>query len=189
MKLKISMVSSLAVLFLLVILSGCVTPESTSTTTPIQTETPASIPTELSLRIGETAKLSVIEVTVVSVNKTDTVTISISPWLTNETEKGKLFVLADVEIKNTGNKGIMFTVNPFIITDLAGFHQSPRYYDLEDKFETDDLYPNNTRRGKVLFKVPIEAKGLKIELDLNDMYTPDSEILPTKVKSVSWSLE
>lgn len=187
MKLKISMVSSLAVLFLLVILSGCVTPESTSTTTPIQTETFAPMPTELSLRIGETAKLSVIEVTVISVNKTDI--ISISPQLTDETEKGKLFVLADVEIKNTGNKGVKFTVNPFTMTDLAGFRQFQVYYNHEDKFETGDLYPNNTRRGKVLFKVPIEAKGLKIELDLDDLYTPDFAPLPIKVKSVSWRLE
>lgn len=187
MKLKISMVSSLAVLFLLVILSGCVAPESTSTTTPIQTETPASIPTELSLRIGEPAKISGIEVTVISANKTDI--ISISPWLTNETEKGKLFVLADVEIKNTGNKGVKFIGNPFTMTDLAGFRQSQEYYNREDKFETGDLYPNNTRRGKVLFKVPIEAKGLKIELNLNNLYTPDFAPLPTKVKSVSWVLE
>lgn len=186
MKMKIRVVFLVNILFLLSILSGCVAPESTTTTMPTQIETP-SIPTELRLKIGETAKLQGIEVTIISANKTDI--ISISPWLTNVTEKGNLFVLADVESKNTGNKGVKFIGNPFTMTDLAGFRHSQEYYNREDKFETDDLYPNNTRRGKVLFKVPIEAKGLKIELNLDNLRTPDYKELPTKVKSVSWRLE
>lgn len=176
----------LSVLFLFAILSGCVTPESSSTT-PIQTEMPASTPTELSLKIGETARLQEVEVTVISVNKTDRISVDY-PWEDNDT-----FFLADVEIKNTGYKGIKFLGELFEMTDSAGFTHRQEYYDPfkhKDSLDTEkDLYPNNTRRGKVLFKVPKEAEGLKINLYFNNIYTPDLEKLPINVKSVSWSLE
>lgn len=198
MKLKISMVSSLAVLFLLVILSGCVTPESTSTTTPIQTETPASIPTELSLRIGETAKAPGIEVTVISANITDKILFRCSRGGSGDTEesmKGEIFVIADVEIKNTGNKGIVMGYGSFWnVIDSAGFVHSQYYgtpvsYCEGDYLETGDLYPDRVNRGRIIFKLPTEAKGLKIVLDANLFSTSDYKRLFTNVKSVSWALK
>lgn len=181
MKLKISMVSSLAVLFLLVILSGCVTPEST-------------FAPELSLKIGETAKISEIEVTVISVNKTHSV---------SEIEtagKGKIFVLVDVEIKNRGESGVIFIQEgrdslgflggPFIMTDYVDFSYFQVWVVRKDRLHTDEgLYPKHTMRGKVLFEVPEEAKGLKIVLKSDNLRTPDNKNLPIKVKSVSWVLE
>ncbi|MFZ3060545.1 MAG: DUF4352 domain-containing protein [Candidatus Methanoperedens sp.] len=185
MKAKIRVVFLLTVLFLLVILSGCVAPESPATT-PIQTETPVA-PTELTLKIGETAKLPGIEVTVISVNKTDSISVDY-PWKVNDT-----FFLVDVEIKNTGDKGIMFIGNPFQMNDAAGFSHSQESYDPYKHKDTlgtnEDLYPAHTRRGKILFRVPREAEGLKIELNFNNLYTPDYKKLPIEVKSVSWKVE
>lgn len=195
MKLKIRMFSLLAVLFLLVILSGCVTPESTSTTTPTQTEIPKSTAAELSLKIGETAKISGIEVTVISANKTDHILFRCRQ--TNDTEKsnkGKIFVVANIEIKNTGDKGIKLVGQPFEMTDSAGFEHSQYYgspvrYCDEDELETGDLYPDHTIKGRILFEVPEEAKGLKIELNSYSWITPDYKELLTNVKSVSWGVE
>lgn len=194
MKTIIRMASLLTILSLLVILSGCV--EIPEPPTPMQTETPTSTPTpltptELSLRIGETAKLPGVEATVMSAYKTDR--ISYRSRGNNHTDvagEGKVLIVANFEIKNTGNKGIKFGSTPFDLSDDAGFSHSTRLYVGEDSFEMfNDLYPNQTKRGRDVFEVPVEAKGLKFKLDLYSFTTPDFAPLPIKVKSVSWSLE
>lgn len=191
MKFKISIASQLIVLSLLVILSGCVIPEPPAPT-PTVTPTP-STQAELSLKIGETAKLQVIEVMVISVNRTDSVfTYTYFGSKTKELRESStesVFVLAEVEIKNTGENGIKFMGVPFKMIDSAGFIHSDYFADYEERFKKDDLYPNNTRRGKILFEIPREAKGLKIELDRYSLNTPDFKAVPIGVKSVSWSLE
>lgn len=198
MKAKIRVVFLLTVLFLLVILSGCVAPESPSVTTPTQTETSISTATELSLKIGETAKLPEIEVTVISANKTDQILFrcqQANSTNTEEAKKGEIFVIADVEIKTIGDKGIRFGFGSlFKISDSAGFEHSQYYgspvrYCDDDQLETGDLYPDHTIKGRILFEVPEEAKGLNILLDLYKLSTPDYKKLPTEVKSVSWRLE
>jgi hypothetical protein len=44
-----------------------------------------------------------------------------------------------------------------------------------------ELYQNQKMRGKVLFEVPEDAKGLKIQYDFGSLFT--------KVKLASWELE
>lgn len=187
---KIRVVFLLNILFLLSILSGCVAPESTTTTMPTQIETP-STPTELRLKIGETAKLPGIEVTVISINKTDHILV---PCFEHTLEsEGKIFVVADVEIKNTGNKGIKFIDHPFEMIDSAGFthriEDDYPYTCYEGKLKEDDVYPDHQIRGKILFEIPTQANGLKIKLVFDKLYTPDFKHLPIEVKSVSWRLE
>jgi len=178
----------LTVLSLLVILSGCVSPEA-----PVQNKTPVSAPTpltqtKLDLEIGDIAKLPGMEATVTKVQKTDSVSYSSGGQNINVAAGGGyVLVVADFWIKNTGNKTISYTNNPFGLRDNAGFNYNSIIYGGYDGIGLlNDTYPNQTKRGREVFKVPTEAHGFNLYLDTNSFKGPDFASLPIKVKSISW---
>ena len=174
-----------------VMFAGCVEEEPPTkapetTTPPAETPTPTSeVPTELSLKIGETAKTSKIEVTVKSIEKVNYYT-----WYSdigNEyypqvAPEGKLYLLADVEIKNIGSDRVYVGSAEFSVTDSEGFKYDPEFYLGEDALEMfKELYLNQKMEGKVLFKIPETAKDLKLQYDFGSLFTG--------VKLASWELE
>lgn len=190
MKTRIRIAFLLTILSLLVILSGCVRPEPSA---PIQNKTPTSAPTpstltELNLKIGETAKLPGMEATVMEANKTDRVFYSSGGQNINEVAgEGNVLIIADFWIKNTGDKTIRFTSTPFALRDNAGFKYNPILYAGYDGIGLlNDSYPNQTKRGRAVFRVPVEAHGFNFYLDPDSFTGPDFGPLPIKVKSISW---
>ncbi len=182
----------LTILSLLVILSGCARPEPLA---PIQNKTPTSAPTpititqtKLDLEIGEIAKLPGMEATVMEAHKTDRVSYSSGGQnITEAVDEGNVLIVADFWIKNTGNKTIRFTNTPFGLRDNAGFKYNPIFYAGEDGVGLlNDSYPNQTKRGREVFKVPAEAHGFNFYLDTNSFIGPDFASFPIKVKSISW---
>jgi len=181
--------------------AGCVeeetptkVPETTTppaeTTTPIPTLTPTATPTletptELSLKVGETAKTSKVEVTVISAKKTnhyEYYSDILKATMTEEASPGKIFILAEIEIKNIGSDRAYAGSTDFSLTDSEGYRYDPEFYYGEDGLEMfKELYQNQKMKGKVLFKVPEDAKGLKIQYDFGSLFT--------KVKLASWELE
>lgn len=172
------------------ILSGCVRPE---TSTPIQNETPISTPiplaqTELNLKIGEIAKLPGMEATVVDAQVTDRVSYSSGGQNINEVaDEGNVLIVGDFWIKNTGNKTISFTNAPFVLRDNAGIKYNPIIYAGYDGVGLlSNSTPNQTKRGREIFKVVAEAHGFNFYLDPNSFIGPDFTSLPMKVESISW---
>ncbi|VVB85934.1 Uncharacterised protein [uncultured archaeon] len=191
MKTNMRMVFLLTVLLLSVIISGCVRQDAS---TPIQNKTPVStqIPltqTKSDLNLGEIAVLPAMEATVMEANKTDNTFYSSGGQHINEVAgEGNVLIVADFWIKNTGNKTIRFTNTPFALRDNTGFKYDPILYAGYDGIGLlNDSYPNQTKRGKAVFRVPVEAHGLNFFLDYPDSFTgPDFGSLPIKVKSISW---
>ncbi len=180
----------LTVLSLLVILSGCIRPEPSA---PIQNKTPISeptpsIPTELNLKIGEIAKLPGMEAAVIEVNKTEHVFYTSGGQEINEVAgEGNVLIVADFWIKNTGNKTIRYTNIPFVLRDNSGFKYNPILYAGYDGIGLlNDSYPNQTKRGRAVFRVPVDAHGFNFYLDPDSFTGPDFDSLSKKIKSISW---
>lgn len=171
--------------------AGCVEEETPTkvpetTTPPAETATPTpEVPTELSLKVGETAKTSKIEGTVISAKKTnhyEYYSDILKETMTEEASPGKIFILAEIEIKNIGSDRAYVGSSEFSMTDSEAYKYDPEFYLGEDGLEMfKELYPNQKMKGKVLFKVPEEAKGLKIQYDFGSLFT--------EVKLASWELE
>jgi hypothetical protein len=159
-------------------------PEITTSPTEIPTLAP-EVPTEVSLNIGETAKTSKIEVTVNSVEKTDYYewySNIVSQYYTQNAPKDKIYLLADVEIKNVGNDRAYVGSSEFSVTDYEGFRYDPELYLGEDGLEMfKELYQNQKMKGKILFEIPEDAKGLKLQYDFGSLFTG--------VKLASWNLD
>ena len=162
----------------------------TETATPIPTLTPVATPTpetptELSLKVGETAKTSKIEVTVISAKKTnhyEYYSDILKETMIEEASPGKIFILAEIEIKNIGSDRAYVGSSEFSMTDSEGYRYDPELYYGNDELEMfKELYQNQKMRGKVLFEVPEDATGLKIQYDFGSLFT--------KVKLASWELE
>ena len=176
-----------------VIFAGCVeeenptkVPETIPTEAPILTPSPTpEVPTELSLKIGETAKTSKIEVTVKAIEKTDCYewySDIVNQYYIQCAPEGKIYLLAEVEVKNIGSDRAYVGSSEFSATDSEGFRYDPELYLGEDGLDMfKELYQNQKMKGKVLFKVPEDAKGLKIQYDFGSLFT--------KVKLASWELE
>jgi hypothetical protein len=189
MKTIIRITFLLTILSLLVILSGCVRPDPSQ----IQNKTLTSAPpqlilTELNLKIGETAKLPGMEATVMEANKTDSVSYISGGQKINEVAgEGYVLILTDFWIKNTGNKTIRYTNIPFALRDNTGIKYIPIVYAGYDGIGLlNDSYPNQTKRGMAVFKVPVEAHGFNFYLDTDSFTGPDFGSLPINVKSISW---
>jgi hypothetical protein len=177
------------ILSLSVILSGCVRPG----TSPLQNKTPISAPTpstlaKLDLEIGETAKLPGMEATVMEANKTDSISYNSGGQNINEVAgEGYVLIVADFWIKNTGNKTIRYTNTPFALRDNAGIKYNPILYAGYDGIKLlNDSYPNQTKKGRAIFKVPVEAHGFNFYLDPDSLTGPDFGSFPVNVKSISW---
>lgn len=119
------------------------TPPPAEATTPIPTLTPIAtptpeIPTELSLKVGETAKTSKIEVTVLSAKKTnhyEYYSDILKETMTEAASPGKIFILAEVEIKNIGSDRAYVGSSEFSMTDSEGFRYDPELYYGNDGLE------------------------------------------------------
>lgn len=155
--------------------------ELESTPTP----EPERVPTELNLKVGETAETSKIEVTVILAKKTgyyEYYSDIFEETMIEEASPGKIFILAEIEIKNTGSNRAYVGSSEFSMTDSEGYRYDPELYYGNDGLEMfKELYQNQKMRGKVLFEVPEDTKGLKIQYDFGNLFT--------KVKLASWELE
>lgn len=182
-------------LITVVFMSGCVSQESPtkSPTTTQPSETPKTTPpttqpttpTELNLKVGETAKTSKIEVTVRSAQKIkyyQYYSDIVQQYYTQTAPPGKSFILADVEIKNIGEGSGFVGSTELSITDSDGYKYDPEMYLGEDGLEMfKELYKNQKMSGKVVFKVPEDAKELKIQYDFGNLF------MGTKL--ASWTIE
>jgi len=181
-----------------VLVAGCVSQE-TPTKAPdtskaenlsgISTTQPAKevvqTPTELSLKVGEIAKTSKVEVSVISAQKTksyDYYSAIIKENMTQEAKPGKVFFLIDSEIKNVGADRVYVGSSEFSITDSEGFKYDPEvlYYGDDGLGMVKELYQNQKMKGKILFEVPENAKGLKLQYDFGNLF------IGTKL--ASWTL-
>lgn len=194
---KFLVIAQILFLSLLLIVSGCESPDkkedaqqpSTDTnqqeeTQPVPEPEPL-VPVELNLKIGETAKTSLLEVTVFSIKKdnyyewySDVIDESQEEF----SSKGKMFYFADVEIKNVGSERAFLSATTFSIGDSEGYKYDPvvLYYGDDGLDLFKELYQNQRMRGKVVFEIPQDAKGLKLVYDFGNILTD--------VKLASWGI-
>lgn len=171
-----------------VLVAGCVSqeaptkaPDANNVEAPSETSAaqPAKetvqTPTELNLKVGETAKTSKIEVNVISAQKTksyDYYSDIIKENMTQESKPGKVFFLIDSEIKNVGADRVYVGSSEFSITDSEGFKYDPEvlYYGDDGLEAFKELYQNQKMKGKILFEVPENANGLKLQYDFGNLF-------------------
>ena len=175
-----------ALLLVFVITLGCITEESPTRSSSIPetqpTPTIPSTPSELILKIGESATYSGVQATVISAQKTNSYNYENSQNVMEmETAKaGKIFILADLELKNVGSDKD-FLVGKFSVTDSEGYkyERSPNIFFIYkgiDRLKDQELFPNQRSRGKLSFEVPENSQGLKLQYDFGRAW-------------VSWSIE
>jgi hypothetical protein len=82
---------------------------------------------------------------------------------------GKMFVVVDTVIKNTGAQPLNVSSASFSITDSGGYKYDPHlpYYG-NDGLTMQQLYLNQQSKGKVLFVIPASSKGLKLQYKFRD---------------------
>lgn len=143
-------------------------PSSYVTTSPSATQ---SNPSEIILKVGESATDTGIQATVISAQKTKSYNYENSQnEVKVETAKsGKIFILADLEIKNVGSEKV-FPIGDFSVTDSEGYkyERSPNLiftYKGNDRLPDQELFPNQKSRGKLSFIIPENAQGLKLQYD------------------------
>ena len=157
--------------------------EPTTTVKAVKETATTEQPSELNLKVGETATTSKIEVTVKSAKKVkeyEYYSDVLQQYYTRTAPPGKVFIIADVEIKNIGNSRAYVGASEFSVTDSEGYRYDPEYYLGEDRLDmVKELYQNQKMDGKVVFKVPKDAKGLKIQYDFGRF---------TGVKLATWEI-
>ncbi|MFA5347688.1 MAG: DUF4352 domain-containing protein [Methanoregula sp.] len=82
---------------------------------------------------------------------------------------GKIFVIVDAEIKNTGAQTLNSGAASFSITDSNGFTYDPHipYYG-NDGLTMQPTDPNQQSNGKVLFVIDAGSDGLKLHYKFRD---------------------
>ncbi len=187
---NIASLIAIVAIIAVVVFAGCVEEEtpvkSPETNPPTETATPTQkTPTGLNLKVGETANTSKIAVTVISAKKTDHYEYYsdiLKETRIEQVSPGNTFVLVEIEIKNIGSDRTYEGSSDFSMVDSEGFKYDPELYYGNDGLEMiKELYQNQKMRGKVLFEVPEDAKGLKIQYDFGSLFTG--------VKLASWELE
>ena len=168
----------------LILISGCIEEKPRKKTT-IETTT-IEQPSELTLKIGETATTDKIEITVISAKKERFYRYwydALNQYLTQVAPQGYVYLIVEVEIKNVGADSVYVSNTNFNAIDSNGYrYDVDMLYMSEDRLETfQELYKNQKVRGKLLFKVPKDAKGLKIQYDFGSLLTG--------VKLATWELE
>jgi hypothetical protein len=150
-------------------------------------------PTELNLKVGSTAKSSEKEVTVFSVQKSKSYDYSYSGQnYVRYANPTKIFILMDVEIKNVGSNSIDARESDFSITDSDLYKYDYQSYYGNDEFQSTELYPNQKAKGKLLFEVPDNSSGLKIQFNFvssNIQVTINGQSVPIKTELASWMIE
>lgn len=173
----------------IVLFTGCLeeeTPTKVEELTPTPEATPEEeLVTELNLKIGETAQTSKMEVTVISAEKTKYYVYYsdiFEETMTEVASPGKRLILTEIEIKNIGSDRAYMGSSEFSMTDSEGYRYDPELYYGNDGLEMfKELYQNQKMVGKVLFEIPEDANGLKIQYDFGSLFT--------EVKLASWGLE
>jgi len=131
--------------------------------------------TETQLLVGQTATLGGVSVTVISANRTKMYTYYSD--LLGETQvqvapPGKIYVLVTAEIRNGGSSNILAGSSSFSISDSENYRYDPELYGGDDALDfLKELYPNQRMRGRIVFAMPQNAFGLKIQYDFGDIFT------------------
>jgi len=149
------------------------TTEMTPTAIPTPTPTPApAVPTEINLSIGETATDSRVEVTVIAVSeKYYYEYMGYSDVRSEDAAHGNTFIIADVNMKNVGAERSYLGSYDLSVTDSNGYRYDSSYYRGDDGLESiQELYQNQQMEGVVIFEVPNDATGLKIQYDFGSMF-------------------
>jgi hypothetical protein len=148
-------------------------PKPTSPQTTLTSNESSIAPEMLILAIGEGAGDGIKSVMVFSANKTNRYGFySINKTQVENAPPGKIFVIVDVGIKNTGLQYFNASAVPFSMTDINGYRYDPSdSYLGGDGFTMQQLYLNQISRGKILFIVPTGSKGLRLQYDFGDPVT------------------
>lgn len=172
----------MSLLIAVVFISGCVGDETGEVTKVGEITTSTTRLEELNLKVGETAKTSILEVTVLTIKKSDYYTYYSD--ISEETrveraDEGKVFVLADIEIKNIDDVKQYISSSDLSATDSEGYRYDVGYYLGNDALTYQELYPSQKTKAKVLFEAPEDATGLKIFYDFGDIFS---------IKLASWEI-
>ncbi|HEC91564.1 MAG TPA: DUF4352 domain-containing protein, partial [Candidatus Atribacteria bacterium] len=128
------------------------------------------------MEIGETAEWTDLEVTIKSATKTDYYTWKgYSGDIYYEyADPGKAFVIIDVKVKYTGTSSEYVYGGNFWLVDLGGnkYDYDSATYSLEKGLESTTLYQGQKVEGKILFEIPDDAKGLKVQFNLGTSWNP-----------------
>lgn len=153
---------------------GTETPTSSETATPAESKDTSKETTKESKKepevakqfaIGEEVKVGDLSYTVKTVEETDV----IENILGNKTTEGK-FVIIELTIKNHAKKARIADTNMFKIktSDDSEYSADPMLdmYVNEDGlgFFLEDINPNLSKAGKVVFELPIEATEYNLEV-------------------------
>ena len=117
----------------------------------------------LNLNIGETAKTTTKEVTVFSAQKSNTYKWgSGTRFYTEDAPPQRMYIIANVEIKNNASDSVFALPSDFSIVDHDGYK-----YDNVDRLTYNglplqELFSNQRSSGKVVFEVPVWALNLKL---------------------------
>lgn len=157
-------------------------PKIVPTAIPTPTPTPV-VPAEVNLSIGETATDSRVEVTVISVReKYYYEYMGYSSVRSEEATHGNTFVIAYVNMKNVGAERAYLGSLDLSVTDSDGYRYDSSYYSGDDGLEySQELYQNQQMEGIVIFEVPKDATGLKIQYDFGSIFG--------RTEIASWSID
>ena len=154
----------------------------------ITTTTESSVPTEVELSVGQTATTNEKIVTVYTARKTTTYTWSGSSGYQYpvNAKSGNTFIIIDAEIKYLGSESrstssSYVSAGDFSMSDQDGNRYDPSVYMGDDGLGYfKELYKNQKVRGKVLFEVPQNVKGLKLYYDFGNVFSG--------IKLASWTI-
>ncbi len=151
------------------------TPTRTPTRSPSRTPTPVEsiAPEMLSVPLGEGASDGTASVIVFSAKKTNQYSYysETVKKIQNETAPpGKIFVIVDAGIKNIGAQVLNASSSSFSITDSNGYKYDPSNYG-NGGLTMQQLYLNQTSTGKILFVIPKESTGLRLQYNFGDFAT------------------
>ncbi len=99
-----------------------------------------------------------------------------------EATHGNTFVIAYVNMKNVGAERAYLGSLDLSVTDSDGYRYDSSYYSGDDGLEySQELYQNQQMEGIVIFEVPKDATGLKIQYDFGSIFG--------RTEIASWSID
>lgn len=130
----------------------------------------------LKFNVGEKAKWTDLEVTVRSAQKTNyyTWTGSSGTTYTEYVDEGKIFVIIDVKVKQTGTGSEYISPGDFWIVTLEGYKYDydSGTYSMDGGLESTTLYQNQITEGKILFEIPETSTDLTVQFNFGTSYNP-----------------
>ena len=144
-----------------------------------------SPPPILPLTIGETAQTPKMRITISEAVITDSYEYYSQVWeetRSKEAPPGWVFLLATVEIENVGSEEEQVGLIKMRATDSDDFNYAPIVLLTEDRLvHAQELASGNKLRGRVFFKIPEGATGLKIIYNLVS--------LNVDIEEAEWKIE